>query len=88
MQLLREGRLDTITLNGLEHKVNYAHFRRITDGKISVNGGVTVAYANDVLGDVIARGIHVFKDTESFNKRLGRVIATGRMLKSKGLPRK
>jgi len=87
MSLLDEGRLDTITLNNVEHKVRYVHFRHLVDGKIHSKGGVTLAFITNADGKVVAKGEHIVLG-ESFNKKLGRIIATGRLLKLLGLPRK
>jgi hypothetical protein len=87
MSLLELGRLDTITLNNVEHKVRYVHFRHLVDGKIHSKGGVTLAFLSREDGSIIAKGEHIVLG-ESFNKKLGRIIATGRLLKQLGLPRK
>jgi hypothetical protein len=86
MSLLKDGRIDTITHNGVARRVNYTHLRHLSNGKIESKSGTTIAFILDDNYNVIAQG--EYTTLNGFRKKLGRIVATGRLLKALGLPRK
>lgn len=75
-----------VTYNGKNYKVRYAH-ERTTDlaGTIIPKGGATIAYISDSRHDnkqpPLISEMAVCSDKDTYDKKLGRKIALGRLLK-------
>jgi len=87
--------LEKIEYKGKEYKIKYIHQRRWSepsreefmngiDFHIKPKGGRTIAFIGDE-GNPIEYGLSECSVKDSYNKKLGRVIATGRLLKRLGL---
>ena len=62
--------------------VNFLHVRNYTDdGEILANGGLTIAFTEALDGakDTLWAGLSKCSDRDSFSKRIGRLIAQGRL---------
>ena len=82
--------LKNIKYKGKEYKVKYSHFREIDidTGTILPCGGRTIAFISDDENLPINMGIADCSYKDTYNKKLGRMIATGRLLKKIGLDTK
>lgn len=60
--------------------MRYLHIRKRTNGAIKAKGGVTVAY--EVNGNIVMYATAKCSKKDSYCKRTGRDIATGRFLRS------
>jgi len=80
--------MEQIEYKGQKYRVKYTHIRPILNGKIQSRGGTTVAFITDREQNVIASGQANVSLKDTYQKKLGRIIATGRLLKALGLPRK
>lgn len=77
-----------IQYKGEKYKVKYIHHRQLIDGKIQAKGGITEAFITDKkTKEVIANGQAFVSYKDTYQKKLGRIIATGRLMKSLGIPR-
>jgi len=77
-----------ITYQGVDYPIVYQHNRIIKDGKVQAKGGTTVAYIYDkTTGNIIHLAKANVSNKDTYRKKLGRIIATGRLLKGLGLPR-
>jgi hypothetical protein len=86
MKLLEDGHLDWIILDGTEYRIKYQHIRP-TDGKGNLlpKGGTTTA---SILKDEIEiKAVSECSVHDTYRKALGRIIATGRLLKMLNIPR-
>jgi len=73
--------LYVITPDGIEYKVKYTHsFNK--DGSV-----YTIAFITDKNQRVLAKGVAHCSNKDTFSKKKGRIIATGRLYKDMGLPR-
>ena len=95
--------MQTIKKDGKEYPIRYMHIRLHNDkDEVLSKGGKTVAYIGEFqevpeIKDYIPkhkrlieieRGVANCSRRDVYNKKLGRLIATGRLLKKLGLPRK
>lgn len=76
-------------IDGKEIEIYFMHGRyRDANGNISSYGGITTAYTLNEYGDIDQKAEAKCLKTELFRKKLGRIIAGGRLLKKLGLPTK
>jgi len=68
------------------YKIKYIHERIIKNGVIQTKGGTTIAFIGDIESP-ISTGFSFVSKKDNYSKKLGRIIATGRLLKSLGLSR-
>jgi len=82
--------LKNIKYKGKKYKVKYQHYitRSEYTGEILPNGGTTLAFISDDDGNDLAIGYSFCSMKDVYNKKLGRMIATGRLLKKIGLDTK
>lgn len=86
MKLLKDGHLDGIIIDGTNYRIRYQHQRPRDDkGQLCNKGGTTVA-------SILKDGVEIprtaeFPPDRYYLKKLGRIIATGRLLKTLGIPR-
>lgn len=86
MSLLEEGFLKSLTIDGKEYRVRYQHHRPTDDkGNLLPKGGTTVA--SILKDDIEIKAISECSAKDTYRKKIGRIIATGRLLKALGLPR-
>jgi hypothetical protein len=87
MKLLKDGHLDAIIIDGTEFRVKYRHLRPTNEkGEYLPRGGTTVAYI--LKDEVEIKGVSECSMRDTYRKKLGRIIATGRLLKTLNIPRK
>jgi len=60
--------------------MRYLHLRKRSNGTIRAKGGKTVAY--EVNGNLVTLAFAKCNKKDSYNKKLGRDIATGRYLRA------
>jgi hypothetical protein len=73
-------------VNGKEMYIRFEHIRRKDEaGNVSNYGGKTVAYIVDKVSGGITKGESVCSEKDVYNKKLGRLIATGRLFKLIGI---
>ena len=88
--------IEKIKYNGKEYKIKYIHDRNWADLStdemhmgcepyILPKGGTTVAFITDNDGNILHEAYAVCSVKDTYNKRLGRIISTGRLLKHLGL---
>ena len=87
MSLMSTGRLESVTIGDISYKVKFTYYRNFSNGKISSKGGVAVAFITDSEGNVIASGMDGTMN-KTFSKKFHRFIASGKLLKKLGIPRK
>jgi hypothetical protein len=76
-------------VNGKEMYIRFEHIRRKDEaGNVSNYGGKTVAYIVDKVSGGITKGESVCSEKDVYNKKLGRIIATGRLFKILNIPTK
>ncbi len=76
-----------LDINGEIYDIRWRHERIRMPDNILPNGGKTIAYMIDTQGNTLEASANCsIKDT--YNKKLGRIIATGRLLKKLGLDTK
>lgn len=77
-------------IDGKEYHIFFQHDRRLDEaGKISNYGGQTVAFTTDKKSkQITAKGIANCSEKDIYDKKLGRVIAAGRLFKELGIPTK
>ena len=76
-----------IDVNGEIYDIRWRHERCSLEDVIQPNGGKTIAYIIDSEGNTI-EGISNCSLKDTYNKKLGRIIATGRLFKTLGLDTK
>jgi hypothetical protein len=75
-------------VDGEEMDIFYTHIRPTDEaGNILNKGGLTIAYTFDEHGEKIV-GKSFCSKKDVYNKTLGRMISTGRLFKTLGLPTK
>ena len=71
-------------IDGEVYDIKWRHERETKDDNILPNGGKTIAYIIDSEGNTI-EGTSNCSIRDTYNKKLGRIIATGRLFKTLGL---
>lgn len=75
-------------IEGKEIHIYFEHNRCKEGDDLSNRGGKTVAYVIDKKTGMITKGEAVCSKKDIYSKKLGRIIATGRLFKKLNMPTK
>jgi len=80
--------LEKVEIDGEEYRIDYIHHRNMYHNgngtmQIAPKGGTTIAVINKDNKNII--GLSKIPSNKTYNKKMGRIVAGGRLLKKLGL---